>query len=471
MSAMNSNAAARLPFLKALNTPQTTTAASHSAAGAKVAARSPGDGPSEFSRMLVRSQTAAAVSQRTTAPADKAAPPKRPESPPPSPRAETASSSKPADPGAANGDAVDDTEAGSTASASAAQPSEPKAVARARADAAREPEAVDATVADPAAAGSADPTDPAAAAVAAAPTAAELASLAAWGALPMPPAAPLDAMPTVEGEAAGAGDAAAPATGPMGLVEAPIDSATAAPSAAEPLMSTDASDVPPAPDRESLNRGPADKAALAVDVALAKATAHGVAPDATLAHLAMLASGARPDSQGELRGTDLATPPAWAIGAPGASTLARSVDAAAAPAAASVATPLTDSGFHEALGMQVSLLAREGIQKAELRLNPADMGPVSVQITMNGDQARVDFGADLAQTRQVIEAGWAELAASLREAGFTLSGGGVSQHARNRQEPAAAPKPGAELSDSTEDVAVASVVARPRAGAALDLYA
>ena len=79
-----------------------------------------------------------------------------------------------------------------------------------------------------------------------------------------------------------------------------------------------------------------------------------------------------------------------------------------------------------------SLLARDGIQHAELHLNPADMGPVSVRIAMDGNQAQVDFGADVAATRQAIEAGLPELAGALRDAGFTLTGGGVSQHSRGR---------------------------------------
>ena len=53
------------------------------------------------------------------------------------------------------------------------------------------------------------------------------------------------------------------------------------------------------------------------------------------------------------------------------------------------------------------------------------MGPVSVQIVMDGTQARIDFGADLAATRHTIEAGLPELASALRDAGFTLVGGGV----------------------------------------------
>ena len=120
------------------------------------------------------------------------------------------------------------------------------------------------------------------------------------------------------------------------------------------------------------------------------------------------------------------------------------------------------------------MFARGGLSKAELHLNPAELGPVSVQIMMNGDQARVDFGADRAQTRQAIEAGWAELATSLQDAGFTLSGGGVSEHAqRQASQRQAAPQNGrTDRAVVLEEEPVASMVpARTRAGSALDLYA
>ena len=105
---------------------------------------------------------------------------------------------------------------------------------------------------------------------------------------------------------------------------------------------------------------------------------------------------------------------------------------ATAPVAVSLATPVNAPDFAQALGLQMSVFARDGIQQAELHLNPAEMGPVSVQIVMDGTQARVDFGADLAATRQAIEAGLPELASALRDAGFTLAGGGVSQHSGGR---------------------------------------
>ena len=100
----------------------------------------------------------------------------------------------------------------------------------------------------------------------------------------------------------------------------------------------------------------------------------------------------------------------------------------------SLPTPLDAPEFREALGVQVSLLARDGVQTAELHLNPAEMGPVSIQIVMDGTQARVDFGADAAATRAAIEAGMPELASALLEAGFTLAGGGVSQHAKGQNQ-------------------------------------
>lgn len=103
---------------------------------------------------------------------------------------------------------------------------------------------------------------------------------------------------------------------------------------------------------------------------------------------------------------------------------------AAAPLAVTVRTPATAPEFREALATQVSVLARDGVQQARLHLNPAEMGPISVQIALHGTQAQVNFGADSAATRDILQAGLPELAAALSQAGLTLTGGGVSQHAR-----------------------------------------
>lgn len=462
---MNPNAAARLPFLNPLNTPNTKTAASHSAASAKAAL---GDSTSEFSRMLVRSQQAATVSQRTASPAGRPPPPHRPVSPAPNPHTDKASQARSGDHAARP---QDDTESVASSKRPAEARSRSAASTEARAAGANGEARLDDTAAEPVAV---DATDPAVL-IDTAPTP-DPASIAAWSGLPLTSEPPLcapagDAAVTEPGEGPASSNATATAAGerPTGLAFAEL----AADANAGLDVAEGATDGERKPALESDDGPLPDLASTALDDLTA-----GAMPEAALANLAALSAGVRSDAERAARhgATDLTPPVTGLVGSPAMSNLARSIDAALpAAASASVSTPLSDPGFHEALGMQVSLLAREGIQKAELRLNPADMGPVSVQITMNGDQARVDFGADLAKTRQALEAGWAELAASLREAGFTLSGGGVSQHARDRQ----APEPRADESfgarTRSADTEAASVTAthraRPRAGAALDLYA
>ncbi len=141
----------------------------------------------------------------------------------------------------------------------------------------------------------------------------------------------------------------------------------------------------------------------------------------------------------------------------------------------SIQTPVQAPEFKEALATQVSMLVRDGIQQASLQLNPAHMGPISVQISLDGTQTRVDFSADSAATRQIIEAGLPELASALRDAGLTLSGGGVSQQsAQSAQQEAAARQanPPARLRSSPDDAPlprpVTTTVSMSPGG--LDLY-
>ena len=83
--------------------------------------------------------------------------------------------------------------------------------------------------------------------------------------------------------------------------------------------------------------------------------------------------------------------------------------------------------FAPALGTQLSLLARDGISQARLNLHPAEFGPITVQIALDGSFAQVNLSAEHASTRQALEQALPMLASSLRDAGFTLSGGGVFQ--------------------------------------------
>jgi flagellar hook-length control protein FliK len=89
------------------------------------------------------------------------------------------------------------------------------------------------------------------------------------------------------------------------------------------------------------------------------------------------------------------------------------------------------SAFAPEVAARVSVLAADGVQRAELQLNPADMGPVNIDIVVQGQQAHVSFEAAQADTRQALERSLPDLAAALRDSGLTLAGGGVFQQSPN----------------------------------------
>jgi flagellar hook-length control protein FliK len=151
-------------------------------------------------------------------------------------------------------------------------------------------------------------------------------------------------------------------------------------------------------------------------------------------------------------------------------------DAAPPATPLALATPIDSPDFAAALGVQVSVLARDGVQQAELHLHPVETGPVSIRIEVDGTNARIDFGADLAATRHAIEQGLPELASALRDAGLTLAGGGVSQHAGSRPRSDAdgsdaAARTQAPVAATSPAAAPARAVPRRIAAGGVDLYA
>ncbi len=163
-------------------------------------------------------------------------------------------------------------------------------------------------------------------------------------------------------------------------------------------------------------------------------------PQGTAAERAMQALGvaaqavarAEPQAQTDPAASVQVLPPTM-VATSGPVQMGGSTAGTAPMAEARVPVPLDNPGFGAALGTQVSVLVRDGVQTARLQLNPAEMGPIAVQIALDGSAARVDFQADLAGTRAVIEASLPALAGALQEAGFTLAGGGVFQQTPGRQ--------------------------------------
>ncbi|MBW8844642.1 MAG: flagellar hook-length control protein FliK [Burkholderiales bacterium] len=135
------------------------------------------------------------------------------------------------------------------------------------------------------------------------------------------------------------------------------------------------------------------------------------------------------NSAGAHAAPDAAPPSFAAVLAQALPSVPISGDNGPAATYASLQAPLHSQAFAPELGARVSLLAVDGVQQAELQLNPADMGPVAVQIVVDGNQAQVSFHAAQAETRQALEQSLPDLAAALQGQGLTLSGGGVFQQA------------------------------------------
>jgi flagellar hook-length control protein FliK len=209
-------------------------------------------------------------------------------------------------------------------------------------------------------------------------------------------------------------------------------------------------------------------AAALAEAAQGQASGHGGQP-----------SSSDGDARDNAPGSPLGAGWAAATGAAPATTGAAAAPAAAAPPAfeAQLSAALGSPEFAPALGVQLSVLAREGVQEARLHLNPADMGPIHVQIAVDGSQAQVSFQADVAATRQALENSMPDLAAAFGQAGLTLSGGDVSQQsARDPNSGTGDSRSGGGTRSriAGDDVGPARTTAVPRQVAprgAVDLYA
>lgn len=97
---------------------------------------------------------------------------------------------------------------------------------------------------------------------------------------------------------------------------------------------------------------------------------------------------------------------------------------------ATLQTPVNSPDFAQALSDQVRVwvgrAGTEGPMTAELHLNPAEMGPISVKISLDGQSAQVDFAAAALETRKAIEASMSVLSSALDSVGLSLTGAGVS---------------------------------------------
>lgn len=99
-----------------------------------------------------------------------------------------------------------------------------------------------------------------------------------------------------------------------------------------------------------------------------------------------------------------------------------------APVALTLAVPMQQPGWDQAMGERVVWMARSNLQQAEIQLNPRELGPIEIKISMQKEHANVNFVAHHAATREAIEAAIPRLREMFSEQGLNLGQADVSQH-------------------------------------------
>ncbi len=111
------------------------------------------------------------------------------------------------------------------------------------------------------------------------------------------------------------------------------------------------------------------------------------------------------------------------------------------PAVPSTPLPFAQPGWEQGLGNRVLWMVNQQVQTAELRMNPAHLGPIEVRISIRDDQATVSFVSAHGQVREALQAAIPQLREMLGNNGLNLADVNIAQHsfADARQRPDDAP--------------------------------
>ena len=111
--------------------------------------------------------------------------------------------------------------------------------------------------------------------------------------------------------------------------------------------------------------------------------------------------------------------------------VAASSGAESSPLLPTVDVPVKSAGWAQQIGERVLLMTNNRLQSAEIRLTPAELGPVRIQLAVDDGAASVTFLAQNAITREAIEQAMPRLRDLLAENGLNLGQSDVSEHGAN----------------------------------------
>jgi len=99
-----------------------------------------------------------------------------------------------------------------------------------------------------------------------------------------------------------------------------------------------------------------------------------------------------------------------------------------------ISTPLVSPEWSKQMTQKVSMMLQGGIQKAEIKLNPAHLGPLEIKLSMSDDRASISFVAQHGPVRDAIEQAMPRLREMLEEDVSTYSEQQAEQQAEQQSE-------------------------------------
>lgn len=94
---------------------------------------------------------------------------------------------------------------------------------------------------------------------------------------------------------------------------------------------------------------------------------------------------------------------------------------------------MQNPAWSQVMSSRVVWMAKEGVQQAQLKMTPANLGPVEVRLQLQNDQASVTFLAQHSATRDALEQAIPRLRESFAEAGIELGHAEVSEQQHQQE--------------------------------------
>ncbi|WP_318474967.1 flagellar hook-length control protein FliK [Photobacterium leiognathi] len=98
-------------------------------------------------------------------------------------------------------------------------------------------------------------------------------------------------------------------------------------------------------------------------------------------------------------------------------------------AVAQVQTPLllTKEQAGEQISERINMMMAKNLKQVDIRLDPPELGKIQIKLTLNQDQASVQFTVNNSQTRDMVEHAMPRLREMMHQQGLQLAQGSVSQ--------------------------------------------